>query len=777
MASETNQQNEESLQITQLLEAEKLALENSQYFEQILDTTISICLGTSQSHFRLQMQCLNMIHKFFYLRKIESVELRRKNSTKLIDLLDYFIIQTQDQLPNYLIIQKCIEILNSVYDLVFVEMIKTPNENQWLKISKIRDFIIDQWPTSYPLLKLNKETDLSRSIGCKNAIIKLIGKVIQTHLPSPSNDSEEEVDVSTSMISENHIFLNSQTLNTQAQSLLDSLLDYIAGDVLITTPVFSTIISTLMVLFKTRPKFFSSKFLSFMLGYESQLKRNPHFEEDKLKVRMIRRFNDRLDKCFISFLLNRGFISKDPNLRSRFENKFRYLVDKAAALKQRGILDDSLDEEEDEEIKRIKRRKLEIQKEQEDKGNSFFYNESEIARSNDYKSIYSLINPQNKLSEFDMSTISPDILSSMVIAALTNASTEKLVKGLNIVFNRYKHLSVAPGTQWKNGVQENQNNPQFQEQDGNVSIKVEKQEHSEESDDDYDPTNDSGTRSMVKQEYGGVKLEGQAHNGSDYDSNLMDQSTSQRSFPTPGTHEDDGEEELNNGAYILPMPKQLELSQKKEHLQLIINNFIDLSSKQNGTSAVSVTQQADLKKVAISNWDDDSWVLMLSRLATRGLNNEELSTVIRETLFDHFKTDLKGKIDGIIEWLNEEYYCSLIKKDEQNLDVYIHYCTLVLDNLIPFLEASDRKIFIRLLSELPYLTKDMIWKIRSLCADPARSKLGFQSLLYLIMFRPPVVQFCIGLLKDIYQDSGNNEGLQNECRNYLKKYAPEEQVA
>ncbi len=158
-----------------------------------------------------------------------------------------------------------------------------------------------------------------------------------------------------------------------------------------------------------------------------------------------------------------------------------------------------------------------------------------------------------------------------------------------------------------------------------------------------------------------------------------------------------------------------------------------------------------------------------------------------ETLFDYFKTDLKSNIDGIIEWLNEEYYSTNIistssskKEDDDEIspdsETYLHYTSLIMDNLIPFLESADRKIFIRLLSELPYLNKELIFRIRSLCSDPVRSKLGFQSLLYLMMFRPPVSSSCIELLKDMYQDSGNNESLQAECLNYLKKYAPEEKV-
>lgn len=189
-----------------------------------------------------------------------------------------------------------------------------------------------------------------------------------------------------------------------------------------------------------------------------------------------------------------------------------------------------------------------------------------------------------------------------------------------------------------------------------------------------------------------------------------------------------------------------------------------------------------MNTVAIPKWRKDSWIKVLSRLATRGTKlNPEISNYIRDSLFNYFKENIKDRIDGTVEWLYEEYYDEFIVNKSQDIkdansenSNYIKYAGLVSDYLIPFLDPSDRNIFIRLLSELPYLNLSLISKLKSICNDPVRFKMGFQPLLYLIMFRPPVLNDCLQFLTDLYNDAveKNNEQLKNECLNYLKKYKP-----
>ncbi|KAG7860147.1 hypothetical protein KL919_002852 [Ogataea angusta] len=719
--------NLDSKQLEQLKEAEKLAFEHQNFFEQILDTTISICLGTPCNEFRLQYQCLSFIHKAFYEKKIDSFELRSQQSVKVIQLLDYLIIRNEERSPNYLIIQKCIDILNATYDLIFLQMVQNPNEDDWERLSNVKDYLLSQWPSSYPLQPYNPETDLSRSIACKTSLIKLIGRIIQVQLPASPSITDIEHDISVSMIKTSHPFLLNSNLSSQAQNLLDNLFTVLNDDVLLPTGLFTTIMSTMMTLFKARPKFLSNKFIMFILAYESQLKIEPRFErEEKLKMKLTKRFNDRVDKCLISILLNKGFLAKDPGLRTRFENKFNYLVDKARDQRQKGIL--NVDDDDDLEVKEIKRQKVEaIQR-----NNMLFYNESRIARSHDYKSIYNLIKPNDQLTEFDMSTISTDVLVSMVITALQKISVAKLVKGLTIVSDRYKDITTNADSAFQ-GI--------------------------------YVPSTNEGSlkRKRTDDDEFGIRTRMKTDTGNDISNEIDD------------AYNDD---ELK-GDFLVPVPKEFSFNSKKEQLVLIVRNFIKQSApkiKQNNSTSDQSIQHNALDKLAISIWNEESWVKVLSRLATRGLANDELSDCMRKSVFNYFKDDMRNRIDGVIEWLNEEYYSEIRDTtgvQPQKDGHYMTYCAFTLDNLIPFLDSSDRKVFIRLMSELPYLDKSLISKLRSLCKDPVRSKLGFQSLLYLIMFRPPVLPDCLGLLTDMLNDASSDDALKKECSTYLKKYSPQ----
>ncbi|VEU23716.1 DEKNAAC105043 [Brettanomyces naardenensis] len=727
-------------QTHQLEEAAKLAFDNNEYFDQVLNTIVDISLSQPISNFTIQSKCLDFIYKAYYLKKIKSFDLRCKSSTKLIDMIARLILvgendEAHHKLPKYRITERCIEILSVSYDLMFYKMINEPDKEQWSKLARLRDFIVSKWPSSYPLLPYNRDTDWSRSSSCKNAIVKFMGKVIQTHLPPPSsreknNNNNNIDDISIAMVNKDHAFLYNSNIGTLGQALVDKLFAALNEEILIPTAAFSAMLSVLMTLFKTRPNIVSSKFLNFVLGYEAQLKRTPKFEKDKLKIKMNRRFNDRLDKIIISLLLNRGFINKDPSLKSRFENKLRYLVDKTSEQKKRNILEDS-DEDEDEdgaEIQRLKKRRkldnMEVAEEPVD-----FFNESKFPRAHDYRSIYSLLKPGDALEDFNMSSISPDMLSNMVITALSKVETRRLVKALSLVSDRY--IEVVTRDDYEN------------------ADEGEGEREAIPTDVAYDPTS-----ANVKQEIG-VK------------------------------NEEDEEDGFNEEeAFSLPLPKALDINQKKQQMKAIINNFIKLASLDVKEQSDESSTGNDLGKVAISKWKSDSWIKILSRLVTRGtIANEEMSRYIREGIFNHFQTDIKDRLVSVIEWLNEEYYSETVKNEEPTVatadeahNIYLEYTGKVLDALIPFLDTADRKIFIRLLSELPYLNKDLISRIKSICTDPVRSKLGFQSLLYLIMFRPPVFDDCISILKELYAEANekNNEPLKAASLKLLSKYAPKE---
>lgn len=718
----------------QIAEAAKLAFDNNEYFEQVLETITAISLAQPVEDTTLQLPCIGFIYKVYCLKKIKSFDLRCKCSPKLIDVLCRLILPPspeyrENRKHNYLIVERCIRILGSSYDLIFYHMIDHPDKEKWLKLCRLRDFIVSKWPSAYPLLPYNHDLDWSRSIGCKNAITRFIGVIIKTHIPPPSpkgkNSDGNAIDISIALVNKDHPFLYNSKIGAEGHLMIGKLFAVLSDDILLPTPVFSTILSVLMALFRLRHNVISAKFLNYALGYEADLRRSPKFCSDKLKLKLNRRFNDRIDKILISMLLGKGFINRDAKLKTRFENKLHFLVDKANTQRKMGIMNDMT--EEDEEVLQHLRKKKKLDKKVVKEKTVDFYNEAKVARDDEYKAIYSLIKPGDPLENFDMSAISADLLSQMVITALRSVEDRKIVKALNIVADRYIEIVTRND---------------YAAADAQPVV--------------TDTTASSASSKVATQTTVSVKQE-----------------------------EDENSEGFSDDeVYTVPLPKALNEKQTKEHIKVIIDNFIGLADKNIKEGGEYMTND-NLNKLAISKWKNDSWLKILCRLATRGTSlNGDVSNYIRDNLLAYFEGDIKGRLSGVIEWLNEEYYSAMVKVDdsgskvkledkkEADLTVYLNYTGKILDNLVPFLDVSDRKIFIRLLSELPYLNKDMISKIKSICLDPARVKLGFQSLLYLIMFRPPIFNDCIEVLRDMYQEASKsgNESLKGSCVKLLKKY-------
>ncbi|PYH99499.1 mRNA cleavage and polyadenylation specificity factor complex subunit [Aspergillus ellipticus CBS 707.79] len=190
-------------------------------------------------------------------------------------------------------------------------------------------------------------------------------------------------------------------------------------------------------------------------------------------------------------------------------------------------------------------------------------------------------------------------------------------------------------------------------------------------------------------------------------------------------------------------------------------------------------QQLGFARLAGSTFDRDAWVTLLTRLATRapaglesGFGKSEqdkgkptISDSIRETLYRYILEDFRGRVNVGIMWLNEEWYNDRIQmqftasqrtEEEEDVTVPLHYDHWVLrllDGFLPYLDSKDTKIFIRFLSEIPEVTIPITKRVASLAKDPERVNLCVQSLLYLIMFRPPAREMCINAVEDVYQTS------------------------
>lgn len=244
------------------------------------------------------------------------------------------------------------------------------------------------------------------------------------------------------------------------------------------------------------------------------------------------------------------------------------------------------------------------------------------------------------------------------------------------------------------------------------------------------------------------------------------------------------------GPFVLPQPPPLTESEAAEvGKSAVARVFSMLASTETPTQLAKAKnqQQPGFSRLAGSSGDRDSWVVLLTRLATRAsanldvgdaktepgsaLGRQTISNSIRDSLYRYILEDFRPRLSIGITWLNEEWYNDRIQmqfaasrrrareeeadeeEEEDNNDddnepiVPLHYDRWVqqlLDGILPYVDSRDIKIVVRFLSEIPEFTIPIAQRVASLARDPERVNLCVQALLY--VFGCDVVLGCGFLL-------------------------------
>ena len=711
--------------IEQLNQARNLAFSSKETFPQVLRQILQFA---SNPDIQIQRWCSKFFKESFLAD--ETVLSRADKVDLAIDSIDSLIILLE--IRDAEMFKDCIDTAIVVFRLVFRYVAENDGcGDVWQKLNELKNTLTNKFQSTFPLAPSDdEEHDMVRSIDSKLEILKFVILVIDYQSKSPSNITS----FSLSQVQPNHSLIK-QSIEAEAYGLVDVVLKVITNDILI-PPLVTAVFNHFSVLARRKPQFVS-KMLNVIENFDTNTKLQSNYQTiDEYKLS--KKYVDRILRIFLNHLLRNQLVPS--NYTSSLNKKLSLLVNRGDDIRKKNILLPSPEDS------NIKKRKFDG-----------FVNPSKKCKTNDYKNLYCLTDSTNELNNFDISTLPQNMLISMTLASLNKVSTNKLNKALDIIGERYKYAvaNFAPT------------------------------EINKEQDGEYDDEDNDG---------------------------------------------DDFSPETN---YTLPPPKDLSYQDKKEHINLIIKNFFKLADK--NVSDVEEKQELggkdtvnkELTKIAIKAWKKDSWFVLLTRLATRGMRtvdstkavigsekvenestdvaqNEELSDIIRQSIFDHFLDNVHARIDLIIEWLNEEWYSEKVFNEDvlykqltekyiaeyesnpiendsveervnREIDdieiptpTYNKWTGKVLDSLIPFLEPNDKKIFIRLLSDLPYLNEDLVSRIKSLCFDPVRSKIGFLSLQFLIMYRPPVKLACIHILEDL--SNSDQEDLKEEATKLLKKY-------
>jgi symplekin len=175
-----------------------------------------------------------------------------------------------------------------------------------------------------------------------------------------------------------------------------------------------------------------------------------------------------------------------------------------------------------------------------------------------------------------------------------------------------------------------------------------------------------------------------------------------------------------------------------------------------------------INRLAASAFDRDAWITIITRLATRtsaGLESTadaiksepsdtqlSLNNTIRESLYLYILEDFRKRIDIAVAWLCEEWYNDKIqmKVNENSVLHYEKWVLKVLDGIVPYLDGNDRTLLIKFISEIPGLSPEVLERLKRLCRDPATVGIALQSLLFLIITKPPVRKMVEDAVENIW---------------------------
>ncbi|KAI1197944.1 mRNA cleavage and polyadenylation specificity factor complex subunit [Nemania serpens] len=244
-------------------------------------------------------------------------------------------------------------------------------------------------------------------------------------------------------------------------------------------------------------------------------------------------------------------------------------------------------------------------------------------------------------------------------------------------------------------------------------------------------------------------------------------------------------------AFKLPPPPTLDPEQAARVGQSAIARVF--GTMQTLEDPATKKSKAGLNRLAASSYDRDSWITVITRLATRanaGLDEisvkEEGNTIsmptismsdsIRELLYAYILEDFRKRIDVAVTWLSEEWYKERVQQrfassPDQARDApanYEKWTLRLVDAFLPYLHSQD-KILTRFLSELPELTPSILARVNTLCRDPSLVSLALTSLYYLVMFRPPVRNIALDTVQDIWTEY---EDARPTAAKYLQRWRP-----
>ena len=240
---------------------------------------------------------------------------------------------------------------------------------------------------------------------------------------------------------------------------------------------------------------------------------------------------------------------------------------------------------------------------------------------------------------------------------------------------------------------------------------------------------------------------------------------------------------LDLGPFELPKPPPLTSDQVAAVSDQSVEHLYQIVATLDNAGQISAKQKLGLNRLAASTNDRDSWMTILVRLATRApagledlvdslidgsdatksakmedqkLNSSKPADRIRQMIFMYIMDDFRPRLNLAISWLTEEWYADKVAAKTHpelgHLPHYSYWVKQVIERLLPYLDAKDKNLLIRFVSEIPAVDRELLDRIKTLARDPERVSMCILSMQYLLMLRPPTREAVLDTMESIWNE-------------------------
>ncbi|WPG97530.1 mrna cleavage and polyadenylation specificity factor complex subunit pta1 [Acrodontium crateriforme] len=687
--------------IEQLNSAREIVLKDAAIYPQVVPGVLPV-IGES-AHVELRRWGAAFLAETFASPVVRAEE-KQSMALGVLDTLRQYLMREDKmgEIEDTAVVKSSVQCAASIYPLIFRHTIANSGDQEtWSAMAAIKSRILRVMDGAVP--------------GVRICCIKFVARVVQVQTPGLIANSHrpEQNEISLSLVPRDHPVVPPNNLEAEASGLLDRLLGVLQdnlSDALIVTAT----LNSLAPLVQRRPTI-AQKVLGTVLNFNPLASAKvPMTGKDKVVIRSMTRTT-------MSFLVNA--LKRNPNhpsalrLQGAIEGLRRSLIevfsDNAG---KRSAPDEPVDGSDD-----AKRRRID-----EEIANGT----SRSATQPSYAPLppgpvtvaqLFTLSQDTSATAFHVELLPANIVAQLIPPLIKSIDTNQLNDAINVVRQRYLDLSKQSAP--------------------NATLV--------EDDDDYDPSS--------------------AFPGLDN---------------TPGEiQQQELSQEITIGPFRLPAPLPLTTKDRDEHNKMALTRVFDILTILDQDVAMKGMKKVEAEKRfdrrTVSTQSRDGWIILLTRLATRtpcNLGDDDsmktegalakkaqsfgLANSIRMALMNYVMEDFRRRIDVAIAWLSEEWYAEtlishLAKKASKNgtLTNYWTWTVRLLDALTPYLDTKDGRILIRFLSEIPAINVDVLARVKKIALDPERVNICSQSLLYLIMFRPPVRELCVDVVEQMWHEN------------------------